>query len=125
MQRPKSVTTAVHAIWLTIVIDIAMMFASYDGSSANIDALTFNGFMLMLYGLVTVKISVGRNWARLVYAILIASELAMVAAFDLSDASELEMWVTYLTLPFEIWILYKLYGAEADAWFLPVKDTAP
>lgn len=120
MQRPQTVTTAVRAIWLTIAIDAAMMLAAYDGTAANADSLTFNGIMLMLYAFVTIKIGAGRKWARLAYAILIAAELAMVAAFDLSDATELEMWVTYLTLPLEIWILYKLYCADGDAWFASV-----
>jgi len=25
--------------------------------------------------------------------------------------------VTYFTLPLELWILYRLFCAEADAWF--------
>jgi len=123
MQRPQTVTTAIRAIWLTIAIDAAMMLASYDGTAANSDSLTFNGIMLILYAFVTIKIGVGRNWARLAYAILIAAELAMVAAFDLSDATELEMWVTYFTLPLETWILYKLYCANGDTWFASVPST--
>ena len=64
-----------------------------------------------------VKISAGRYWARSSYAFLVAMEIAFVAAFGLSDASELEELVTYFTLPLELWILYRLFCAEADAWF--------
>jgi hypothetical protein len=115
--RPRTVSLAIQAIWLTIAMDAMMMVASYDGSDANVDALTFNGTMLLFYALVTVKISIGRNWARRAYAFLIAMELALVAAFGLSDATELEVLVTYLTLPLELWVLVQLFGLQADLWF--------
>jgi len=117
---PRSVANAIQFIWLTIAIDAVMMVASYDGSDANVDALIFNGTMLLLYALVTAKISAGRNWARRAYALLVAMELALVAAFGLSDASELEVLVTYLTLPLELWILIQLFRGEADTWFKAV-----
>lgn len=117
MQRPPFISAAIQLIWLTIAIDAVMMVVSYDGTPANVDSLTFNGAMLVLYAFVTVNISAGRNWARRTYAVLVAMEFALVAAFGLSDASELEELVTYLTLPLELWILYRLFCAEADVWF--------
>jgi len=122
MQRPKLVSVAVQLIWLTIAIDAVMMVVSFDGTPANADALTFNGVMLLFYALVTAKIAAGRNWARHSYAFLVVMEFALVAAFGLSDASELEEVVTYMTLPLELWILYRLFNAEADAWFLCVSN---
>ena len=117
MQRPKFIGTAIQLIWLTLGLDALTMVASYDGSPANLDSLTFNGTMLIFYAFVTLKIAVGRNWARRSYAFLVAMEFAMVAAFGLSDATELEVLLTYLTLPLELWILYRLFGVEADVWF--------
>ena len=117
MQRPQFISTAIQLIWLTIAIGAVTMGASYDGTPANVDSLAFNGAILLFYAFVTVKISVGRNWARRCYAFLVALEFALVAAFGLSDASELEELVTYLTLPLEIWILFRLFCAQADAWF--------
>lgn len=102
VQRPQFLSTAIHSIWLTLAIDAVMMAVSYDGTPANASSLSFNGAMLLLYAFVTVKISAGRNWARRSYAFFIAMEFALVAAFGLSDASELEGWVTYLTLPLEL-----------------------
>jgi len=118
MQRPKLVSVAIQLIWLTIAIDAVMMAVGFDGTPANADALTFNGVMLLFYAVVTAKIAAGRNWARHSYAFLVVTELALVAAFGLSDASELEELVTYTTLPLELWILYRLFNAQADAWFL-------
>jgi hypothetical protein len=119
--RPRAVSQAIQAIWITIAMDAMMMVASYDGSDANADSLTFNGIILLFYVLVTVKISGGNNWARRAYAFLIAMELALVAAFGLNEATDMETLLTYLTLPLEIWILIQLFGAEADAWFQAIK----
>lgn len=117
MQRPQFIGTAIQLIWLTLALDALTMGANYDGTPANLDSLTFNGTMLIVYAFVTLKIAVGRNWARRSYAFLVALEFALVAAFGLSDATELEVLLTYLTLPLELWILYRLFGAEADVWF--------
>jgi hypothetical protein len=119
--RPHSIAIAVQAIWISLAMDAFTMLASFDGVSNQVDALTFNAMMLTLYGLVTFKIASGRDWARRVYAVLVAMELALLAAFGVGEASELEVLVTYLTLPLEIWILFKLYSAESDAWFKAVQ----
>jgi len=65
--------------------------------------VVFNVVLLPLYVLVTIKIAAGRNWARLTYAFLVALECAVL--------------VTYLTLPLELWILWRLFGAQSNAWF--------
>ena len=115
--RPRSVANAIQVIWITIAIDAMMMVSRYVETDTNVNALVFNGIMLLFYSLMTVRISAGRSWARRAYAFLVAMELALIAAYGLSDASDLEVLVTYLTLPLELWILVQLFRAEADAWF--------
>ena len=94
MQRPQFIGTAIQLIWLTLGLDALTMVANYDGTAANLDSLTFNGTMLIFYAFVTLKIAVGRNWARRSYAFLVAMEFALVAAYGLSDATELEVLLT-------------------------------
>lgn len=122
MQRPPSVSHAVQVIWATNVASVLLMVANFDGTHAGGDSFIFNGLLLLLYAWVTVRIGQGRQWARLSYACLVALECAIVAAFGLEQASELETLITYLTLPLELWALYKLFGSEADAWFKPTKS---
>ena len=81
--------------------------------------------LLAFYVLVTIKISAGRNWARLSYAFLVALECAALAAFGLDQATDLDTVATYLTLPVEFWVLYKLFDSVADAWFAASKSGKP
>jgi hypothetical protein len=115
--KPRSVTVSVQAIWVTNLASALLMVAQYDGTPGSDEMVVFNVVLLALYVMVTIKIAAGKNWARLTYAFLVALECAVLAAFGLDQASELEALVTYLTLPLEIWILWRLFGAQSDAWF--------
>ena len=125
MPRPPSITLAVQAIWLTNAVSALLIIANSDAADASTDGLVFNCMLLGLYVLVTVKIGAGRNWARLSYAFLVALECAALAAFGLDQASDWEAVATYLTLPLEFWVLYKLFDAIADAWFAAGKPDKP
>ena len=97
------------------------MVANYDGSDASVNTLLVNAIFLLIYVVVTAKVGVGCHWARPAYAVLIAMEFALLAAFGLDQGSELDVLATYLTMPLELWILFKLFGAESDAWFCTQK----
>jgi hypothetical protein len=78
---------------------------------------TLGHYWLLFYFWVTVKVGQGRQWARWTYACLVALECAILAAYGLDQASDLESLMTYLTLPVEILAMYWLFGAQADDWF--------
>jgi D-alanyl-lipoteichoic acid acyltransferase DltB (MBOAT superfamily) len=122
MTKPKSVENAVQAMWVTNAASLLVIFANFD--EASLDSLVVNGLFLLVYVIVTVRISAGRNRARLLYAFLVAIEVAMLMAFGLSEASELEIVLTYFSLPLEAWILIRLFGAESDKWFA-TQNTKP
>ncbi len=97
-----------------------MMAVDYD--EASIDAMVFNTILLVFNGYVAVKIAGGRNWARLTYSVLVAVDVALILAFGLDAASDLEVVVTYLSVALEGWTLIKLFGAEAEAWFKQTRN---
>jgi hypothetical protein len=116
-EKPARVALAVKAIWLTIWVDALMtVFGSESGDGAG---LIFNFVLLLVYAAVAHRISSRSNWARLAYAFLVALEVAALLAFGLGEASELEVLVTYLTLPLEAWILFNLFSSAGDKWFAP------
>jgi hypothetical protein len=116
-EKPVRVALAVKAIWLTIWADALMtVFGSESGDGAG---LVFNFALLLVYAAVAHRISSRSNWARLTYAFLVALEFAALLAFGMGEASELEVLITYLTLPLEAWILFNLFSAASDQWFAP------
>lgn len=116
---PKVVKNAVQAIWVTSIASAFVVVANYD--EATVDSIIINGLFLLVCVIVTLKISAGSNFARLFYAFLVALEVAVLMAFGLADANDLEQLLTYLTLPLEAWILVKLFGTESDQWFATKK----
>jgi len=114
-KAPPSVTVAIQLIWLTLAANALLMAVDYDDASS--DALAFNTIVLVFNGFVAIKIAGGKNWARLAYSVLVAVDVAMILAFGLDVASDLEVLVTYLSVALEGWSLIKLFGAEAEPWF--------
>jgi len=116
-QSPRTVTIAVQLIWFTIAANALLMAVDYDDASS--DAMVFNSMLLVFNGFVANKIAGCKNWARIVYSVLVALDVAMILALGLDDATDLEVLVAYLTVALEAWALLRLFGAEADQWFSP------
>ena len=117
MQKPQSVVTAVYAIWATLGLDV--LVTAIGGELPESSSATAGGAVLSfaVYGFLCINISRGKNWARNVYAVLMAAEVAALFAFDDTGASYLETVVSYLMLPVEAWILYQLFSSESEGWF--------
>ncbi len=115
--RPASVTTAVQAIWAVNAVSALILTLGGDSAQPDSDGMVLSVLILFIYALVTWMVGAGKNWARLTYAFLIALELALLAAFGMDNAADLEVLATYLTTPVEIWALYKLFCPESEPWF--------
>lgn len=122
MQRPRSVTSAVVAIWFTIALDF--LVTNIEGLDGTMPSGQFmlNLISCFFYGLLVNRISVGNNLARYVYAILIAIEVAALLAFGLDDATGLEAAVSYVSIPLEFWIMFTLFRADSNPWFQKVRQ---
>lgn len=118
MPKPRSVTQAVIAIWVTIGLDF--LVATIEGSTGAMSSgqLMLNLISCLLYGLLTNRISAGNNLARYVYAVLVAIEVAALFAFGLDDATGLEALVSYVSIPLEAWIMFMLFRADSAPWFV-------
>ncbi len=120
IQRPRSVTHAVIAIWFTIALDFIVTNIEGFGDTMSSGQFMLNLISCSLYGLLTNRISAGNNLARHAYSILIAIEVAALFAFGLDDATGLEAAVSYVSIPLEFWIMFTLFRAESNPWFQKV-----
>jgi hypothetical protein len=114
---PRNVSIGVQLIWLTLALNALMMALDYD--DAGSDALVFNILMLLFNGYMAIQIAVGKHWARMAYAVMVALDVALVLALGLDAASDLDVLLTYLSVALECWTLLYLFCAEADNWFRP------
>ncbi len=117
---PRTVTIAIQLIWLTIAANALMMAVDYYDASS--DAMVFNSMLLVFNGFAAIKIAACKNWAGIVYSILVALDVAMILALGLDEATDLEVVLTYMSVALEAWALLRLFGAEADQWFKPTRQ---
>lgn len=92
--RPKIFITAVMLLWLALIVSL---IRAAPGNSAAIDPSLF----AMVYGLLAVvfatkaffiyMISIGRNWARITYSVVIALGLYKVLPDTVSWISEMSV----------------------------------
>ena len=118
MPKPRSVQQAVLAIWLTIAMDALVIAFEGDSGAMASDVVLLNSLSCIFYGLIANRISAGNNFARYVYAFLVAIEVASLFAFGLDGATDLEAAVAYISPPIEAWIMFMLFRAESTPWFV-------
>lgn len=118
MPKPRSVRQAVIAIWVTIALDVMVITIEGNTGAMASYVLLLNGISCIFYGLIANRISAGNNFARHVYAILVAIEVAALFAFGLDGATELEAAVAYISPPIEAWVMFMLFRAESTPWFV-------
>jgi hypothetical protein len=118
MQKPRSVTQAVIAIWVTIALDVLVLTIEGSTGAMATDVLLLNSASSVFYGLIANRISAGNNFARHVYAILAAVEVAALFAFGLDSATELETASACISPPIEAWVMFMLFRAESTPWFV-------
>lgn len=114
-KAPPGVSNAIQLIWVTLVVNAVMSALDFDDASS--EAIALNTILLAFSGFVTIKIAEGKNWARIAYSALVALDIALIFAFGMDEATDLEAYVSVILLAIEGWILIRLFNAEADQWF--------
>ena len=117
MNLPKSVNQAVIAIWTTLLI--SAITAAINKQIGVINSSEF-ALYLVLYGILCIlpyKISRRSNPTRHVYAVISVISFMLMLGGQGKDISKLDLVVSYLMTPVEIFILYRLFSGEANGWF--------
>ena len=102
---------------MTIALDAMVVAVEAFTGAMPSDVLLLNGLSCVFYGLIANKISAGNNFARHVYALLVAIEVAALLAFGLDGATALESAAACISPPVEAWIMFMLFRAESAPWF--------
>jgi len=116
MVIPSGVRQAVIAIWATIAVDAVLaVYCKLTG------VYTENLFMaaILVYSLLCIipyKLSVRSNSARYIYAILTAITVLMTVA-GVGDVKSVELYVSLVLIPVEVFIIFRLFQKEASNWF--------
>jgi hypothetical protein len=124
--RPKEVTQAVKLLWLSFFLGIGgtFLFQRFDATSAAqwIGVLLGGGLAFGFWAWVIAKIAKGRNWARILFLVLVilglvATIFVMPTALALYKAQPLSGVLSLVNFVLEICTMYLLLTAPAREWF--------
>lgn len=116
--KPISVKHAEIAIWATL--GVSALAAVINRNIGAISPAEFMGNMFVygLFCIIPYKIGQRSNAARYVYTIItVITFLMLMAAGLTADAPKLDIILSYLMLPVEGFVLYKLFMGESSLWF--------
>ena len=107
--RPRQIAQAILLLWISSALGLSAGLLEAQRTAASWDVVTLLVLvMLVLMGVLTLMVWRGRNWARIVYMILVTTSLA----------SFLSAWGIAERPPFEVALEAVSYVADAGSFFL-------
>lgn len=138
--KPLSVRVAVGLLWLSVALSVVELPAQWHEVSAalpllpasavssladiaGVAALVFLAFNIWLY----LRISQGRNWARLTYMISAALSIAFALSqlAEQPDLGSLSFWLTALDQCLALVTIALLSTRASRDWFMPDRPNRP
>ena len=116
MTMPDGVKQAVIAIWITLVIDVILALYNKTFGIYNNGEFFTALVMYLLFCIVPYKLSVGSNPARYIYVIM-SVLMVVVALAGVAEVKSIDLFVSVILAPVEIFIIYRLFQQEAGEWF--------
>lgn len=105
-QRPRQILQAIGLLWISTGLGFAASFSEVSKSNATL--AFFAVMMLTVTSVLTVALWRGRNWARVLYLILVI----------LSLSNFVSLWGTVERVPFEVALEAVSFVADAGSLFL-------
>lgn len=119
-EKPKTVVWAIQLYWAYLSLGIIDVVAwALNQSTANIRFSII--FIFSIYIWLILKISSGRNWARITFLILtlLGAPFSIVEIMDVFNTSKFFIELLFLSLTFSTWILW--FMPSSSAWFKEIK----
>lgn len=116
METPSEVKQAVVAILATLAI--STFLAVYQKLSGSISGGQFIGTIIIyaFFCILPYKISNKSNPARYVYLLITIVTLPTIFAVDYQEY-KMEFIVSFILIPIEVFIIYRLFQKESSSWF--------
>jgi len=121
-EKPLQIRIAVWLLWLLIVLALPAMYFELSRASSYGQAVSMTIFMLAVLAFaafINVKISRGRNWARITFLVVVVFSVAVSFLPDErgSAASTVESALSVISLVVDIAAAYLLFSWPGALWF--------
>ena|SRR5438093_13693255 len=122
LSKPPQVRVAVALLWLSFALgfpSIYLQLGRTDSPGERIVLLAIMVPLVALSAFLNLKISAGRNWARIAVLILVGLALLMFLLPDDRDAGAqgVEMALDIVTNALELVAVYLLFSLPGALWF--------
>ncbi len=140
LEKPKNVILAIQLLWATIAVAVLSMALDWNQTLEKLnDQIThqFPGFpikpelfIILIWGFtlailiwLIIKITSGRNWARILYLIMtvIGLPFSIPELVDKFNTSMLTFFLAFLTTILSVAICVLLFMPSSNAWFKELK----
>jgi hypothetical protein len=113
---PQGVRQAIFAIWATLIISaLSALAAKLSGLSSEGE---FIGSILVyaIFCILPYKLANRSNATRYFYLVLTVISFLLMAA-GVGTLNKIDLAVSVLLIPVEVFIIFRLFQSEASAWY--------
>ena len=113
---PQGVRQAIITIWGTIAISVLSALIAKLAGLFSQGEFVFAVIVYAILCIVPYKLANRSNAARYVYLVIIAISYLFLAA-GVGKVNKIDLFVSILLIPAEVFIFYRLFQPEASAWY--------
>ena len=114
--RPNAIIQAIALLWISSALGVA---SSFSELSASQSALIFSALVMLAVAIgLTVGIWRGRNWARMLYLVLVALSLASLAStWGTSERPQFEVALEAVSFVADAGSFFLMFTPPGSLWF--------
>ncbi|MFZ5812167.1 MAG: hypothetical protein ACOY4F_09010 [Thermodesulfobacteriota bacterium] len=124
-QKPQPIVTAVNLLWASLAVGLVKMLMDFSNFSAVAPAVLTSFvliFTLSLIGFLIIKISAGRNWARITFLVLFIIGVLPTLPIVLGEFSRSAVVgaLSVAQICLQVYALILLFTLPGSSWFRKV-----
>ena len=118
MMKPEGVNQAIIGIWATIGLSAVVSLINKWMGAISMEEFIFTILFYALICILPYKINKGSKAARYVYLIFFAISILFMLAGVGNDIPKLDLILSIILIPVELFIVYRLFQKDSSSWFL-------
>jgi hypothetical protein len=123
-QRPPQILHAIALLWISTSLGATAAVLGVQRAGGAWDAIAVTvGLMLIIMSVLSVMVWRGRNWARILYVVLVATSLAsFLAAWGVAERPPFEVALEAVSYVADAGSFFLMFTAPGSSWFTEARE---
>jgi drug/metabolite transporter (DMT)-like permease len=123
-QRPPQILHAIALLWISTSLGVCAAVLGVQRAGGAWDAIAVTvGLMLIIMSVLTVMVWRGRNWARILYVVLVATSLAsFLAAWGVAERPAFEVALEAVSYVADAGSFFLMFTEPGSSWFTETRE---